>query len=90
MKLKTGVAFPDFIRSEKPRRGGHYSEKQYQMRDVFLPVILFLAIVSIFARLFYIQIFQGSDFKKLSDSNRIRTITIHAPRGVILDKEKKI
>jgi len=86
MKLKTGVAFPDFIRSEKPRRGGHYSEKQYQMRDVFLPVILFLAIVSIFARLFYIQIFQGSDFKKLSDSNRIRTITIHAPRGVILDR----
>ena len=86
MKLKTGVAFPDFISSEKPRGGGHYYKKQYQMRDVFLPIILFLVIISIFARLFYIQIFQGSDFKKLSDSNRIRTITIHAPRGVILDR----
>ena len=90
VKLKTGVAFPDFISSEKPRsRVGHYYEKQYQMRDVFLPIILFLVIISIFARLFYIQIFQGSDFKKLSDNNRIRTITIHAPRGVILDRNGK-
>ena len=86
MKIKTGVAFPDFISSEKPRGGGHYYKKQYQIRDVFLPIILFLVITSIFVRLFYIQIFQGSDFKKLSDSNRIRTITIHAPRGVILDR----
>src|SRR3989344_472339 len=86
MKVKTGVAFPDFISSEKPRRGGHYYKTQYQMRDIFLPIILFLAIISIFARLFYIQIFQGSDFRKLSDSNRTRAITIHAPRGVILDR----
>jgi len=89
MKIKTGVAFPDFISSEKPRGGGHYYKKQYQIRDVFLPITLFLVIISIFARLFYIQIFQGSDFKKLSDSNRIRTITIHAPRGVILDRSGK-
>src|SRR3989344_6700329 len=86
MKVKTGVAFPDFISSEKPRKSGHYYQKQYQMRDVFLPIILFLAIISIFARLFYVQILKGSYFRKLSDGNRIRTITIYAPRGVILDR----
>jgi len=86
MKVKTGVAFPDFISTEKIRGGGHYYRKQYQMRDVFLPIILFLAIISILARLFYVQILQGSDFRKLSDGNRIRTITIYAPRGVILDR----
>jgi len=86
MKVKTGVAFPDYISTEKIRGGDHYYKKQYQMRDVFLPIILFLAIISILARLFYVQIFQGSDFRKLSDGNRIRTITIYAPRGVILDR----
>ena len=45
MKVKTGVAFPDFISSEKPRRGGHYNQKQYQMRGFFIPIILFLAII---------------------------------------------
>ncbi len=86
MKVKTGVAFPDFISTEKIRQGSHYYEKQYQMRDVFFPVILFLTILIILARLFYVQIFQGSDFRKLSDGNRIRTVTIYAPRGVILDR----
>lgn len=86
MKVKTGVAFPDFISTGKPRSGGHYHRKQYQMRDVFLLIIFFLAAISILARLFYVQIFQGSNFRKLSDGNRIRTITIYAPRGVILDR----
>src|SRR3989344_8912055 len=86
MKVKTGVAFPDFISTGKPRSGGHYHRKQYQMRDVFLLIIFFLAAISILARLFYVQIFQGSNFKKLSDGNRIRTVTIYAPRGVILDR----
>src|SRR3989344_9415911 len=86
MKVKTGVAFPDFISTEKIRGGGHYYKKQYQMRDVFFPIILFLAIISILARLFYVQIFRGSDFRKLSDGNRIRTVTIYAPRGIILDR----
>ena len=89
MKLKTGVAFLDFISTEKPRGGGHYYEKQYQMREFFIPVILFLAIIGIFARLFYVQILQGSSFRKLSDNNRIRTITVYAPRGVILDRNGK-
>ena len=61
MKLKTGAAFPDFISSEN-LGGGHYYKKQYQMRDVFLPIILF-SNNQYFRAAFYIQIFQGSDFK---------------------------
>ena len=57
--------------------------------EFFIPVILFLAIIGIFARLFYVQILQGSSFRKLSDNNRIRTITVYAPRGVILDRNGK-
>jgi penicillin-binding protein 2 len=36
--------------------------------------------------LFSVQIIQGDYYQKLSDSNRIRTQTIHAPRGVIFDR----
>ncbi len=86
MKTKIGAAFPDFISTEKVRGREHYEKKQYKMRDGLIPIILLIALVSIVARLFYIQVFQGSDFRKLSDGNRIRTITIYAPRGVILDR----
>ncbi|OGH38084.1 MAG: hypothetical protein A3B44_04300 [Candidatus Levybacteria bacterium RIFCSPLOWO2_01_FULL_38_21] len=89
MKLKTGVAFPDFISTEKIRGGEHHYKKRYQMRGFFIPAILFLAIIGILLRLFYIQILQGSYFRKLSDLNRMKTITIHAPRGVILDRNGK-
>ena len=38
------------------------------------------------ARIFYLQIVQGQGFRALSDSNRIRSQTILAPRGLVLDR----
>ncbi len=37
-------------------------------------------------RVFYLQIVQGSIFRELSDSNRIRSQSLLAPRGLILDR----
>jgi len=38
------------------------------------------------ARMFYLQIVQGSQFRALSESNRLRPQVILAPRGKILDR----
>ena len=50
-------------------------------------VIFFGAIVS---RLFWIQVLQGTHYKKLSDENRIRLISIPPIRGRILDRNNKV
>lgn len=84
---KVGAAFPDFISSEKiKRKQKDYDSRNSPMRDLFLPVALVVVVIFLFLRLFYLQILQGPRFRYLSNSNRIRTIIVHAPRGVIFDR----
>jgi len=84
---KVGVAFPDFISSGKIKsKQKDYDSRNNPMRDLFLPVALVVVVVFLFLRLFYLQILQGSRFRYLANSNRIRTIIVHAPRGVIFDR----
>ncbi len=84
---KVGVAFPDFISSGKiKRKQRDFDSSSSPMRDLFIPAVLIIAVVLLFLRVFYLQILQGSRFRYLSNNNRIRTVIIHAPRGVILDR----
>jgi penicillin-binding protein 2 len=46
-------------------------------------VVLFLII---FIRLWQIQILQGDEYRRISESNRLRVIGIPAPRGIIFDR----
>lgn len=41
-------------------------------------------------RIFYLQIVEGSVFRTLSDNNRIRSQTILAPRGLIVDSKGEV
>lgn len=45
-----------------------------------------LAFAVLLARMIQIQIVQGAGFRLRSDSNRVRTVTIPAPRGAIIDR----
>lgn len=60
------------------------------------PSVFWLKLLFIFgfffltSRVFYLQIIQGVNFRELSDNNRIRSQTILAPRGLILDRLQKI
>jgi penicillin-binding protein 2 len=45
-----------------------------------------LLMVGLIARLFYLQIIQGSYHQRLSDQNSIRLQIVHAPRGLIYDR----
>lgn len=44
----------------------------------------------IFLRLFHLQIVEGKQNRELADGNRIQVKIIHAPRGVIFDRNGKI
>lgn len=52
----------------------------------FLLVIFFI----IFLRLFHLQIVQGKYMRELADGNRIQIRLIHAPRGVIFDRNGQV
>src|SRR5579859_3695419 len=85
--MKHGYAFGDHIKTEKIKRR-HYEEeaKPLRLRWYLLPVLLIAAGVILVFTLFSVQIIQGNYYQKLSDSNRMRSIVIPAPRGVIFDR----
>ena len=83
---KVGVAFPDFISSEKPRRQKSYDIRGHSTRDLFLVLIAILFLTLLFLKIFSLQIIEGNRYRFLSNNNRIRTVVVHAPRGVVLDR----
>lgn len=55
----------------------------------FISLCLFLFFV-IFIRLFHLQVVEGKKNRELADGNRIQIKVIHAPRGVIFDRNGKV
>lgn len=54
-------------------------------------VLVLIALMSIlFGRIFHLQVVRGKENLELADSNRIQIKTIHAPRGVVYDRNGKI
>jgi len=90
-RIKVGAAFSESIYSEKysPLKfslANRDSDFELHMRDSLFPVAIFFGILFLVGRLFFIQLVKGSDYRLLSDTNRTRTTFIHAPRGIIFDR----
>lgn len=88
MKWNQGLAFGDHIKTEKFKRRRYDDEPQQalQMRHFLLLASLVVATFLLITKLFTLQVIHGADYQKLADSNRMRTKIIHAPRGVIFDR----
>ncbi|MBI4084304.1 MAG: hypothetical protein HY431_00180 [Candidatus Levybacteria bacterium] len=84
--MKVGHAFADHIKSEKIVRWHYQEQMEHFMRSRILLLFFLLAFGLLLFRLISLQLFQGSYYRTLSDSNRIRTKIIYAPRGVIFDR----
>lgn len=50
---------------------------------------LLVALLIFGARLFYLQIVQGANFREMSENNRVRSQVLEAPRGLIFDRYNK-
>ncbi|MDO8686910.1 MAG: penicillin-binding transpeptidase domain-containing protein, partial [Candidatus Berkelbacteria bacterium] len=86
--MKTGIAFADHIKTEKikKRRFSYSDETDYKLRDFLLPLGIFFFLGILIFKLVSLQIINGSYYQLLSDKNRTRTNLIHAPRGIIFDR----
>jgi penicillin-binding protein 2 len=67
---------------------------QSPLMGIWTKVILISATLIVFSglfiRLFHLQVAEGKTNRELADSNRIQVKVIHAPRGVIYDRNGKI
>ena len=59
-------------------------------RIIMLIAFSLVIFFSLYLRLFHLQITEGNTNRNLADGNRIQIRIIHAPRGVIFDKEGQV
>ncbi len=80
----TDVLLPNF------RPESSFAPYKSTWRIAFFLGFSLVACFVIFLRLFHLQIVRGSENRLLADGNRIQVKIIHAPRGVIFDRNAKI
>ncbi len=64
--------------------------KSHKLSFYLLIIITGFLFSLIFIRLVYLQIYEGEDLRRYSDSNRFRKQFLNAPRGLVLDRNNKI
>ncbi|MDO8451912.1 MAG: penicillin-binding transpeptidase domain-containing protein, partial [bacterium] len=92
--MKLGKAFSDGVVSEsKISRGDDRDSKpSWWMgvgRILFLTCLFLVCMFILLTRLFYLTLIDGHRYRVLSDTNRIRELVRHAPRGILLDRTGK-
>jgi penicillin-binding protein 2 len=88
-KVNVGAAFSDSVYSHTSsfihlKRG--YDGTEPQLRQSVLLLLLVVAGGILCIRLFFLQVITGQQYRLLSDSNRTKTEIVHAPRGIIFDR----
>ncbi len=56
----------------------------------WLSLFLFCTFVIFSGRIFYLQIIKGESFRALSENNRVRSQSLLAPRGLIVDRNQAV
>lgn len=59
-------------------------------KKILFASLILIAFFGLFTRLIHLQVVNGGNSRELADSNRIQIRIIHAPRGVIYDRNGKI
>ncbi|MDH4231331.1 MAG: penicillin-binding protein 2 [Nitrospirota bacterium] len=62
------------------------NEQQDTRKIAVVSVLILLGFLIILLRLWQLQILEGDELRKISESNRLRVIKVPAPRGIIFDR----
>ena len=63
---------------------------QHRRIMLMAAVVIALAFAALLARLWYIQVLQGQNFRRLSENNRIRLTDLPPSRGLIFDSKGRL
>ncbi|MGE0615299.1 MAG: penicillin-binding protein 2 [Bacteriovoracia bacterium] len=64
--------------------------RELQDRFRLLHIVVFIGFGLLVSRLVYLQIFNGDKMRQYSEENRIKRVTIPAPRGMIFDRHRTL
>lgn len=68
----------------------HPEDLKLQQRRAHIAIAIVLGLCFLLlARLWYLQVVQGKELLKQSESNRTRLLSVRAPRGTILDRKSR-
>ncbi len=89
--MKLGASFGDSVEKSWGRKHIHTQDTEDAWwngygRILIFSVILVISLFILLARLFHLTVVNGHTYRVLADSNRIRELTRHAPRGVLKDR----
>lgn len=85
--MKLGKAFVDSVTMAKKHTFLHMPHiRGWGARLTLLYILLIVAFFVLLTRLFHLAIVMGDENRSLSEENRIREVTIHAPRGILYDR----
>ncbi len=93
--MKLGASFSDAIHTEKnmslrfSRKSGKSDFSSHAMRGYLFLLFIGIGALILLGRLAFLQLLAGGYYRSISDTNRIRTALIHAPRGIIFDRDDK-
>lgn len=73
------------VRTPQTPVGGDQAEST-RLRLTFLALLVVSLFVLLFARLWFLQVMAGERYAGMAEGNAIRSISIEAPRGKILDR----
>ena len=60
--------------------------KPVRHRFLLLWVVLWIPVIILLGRSFYLQVVLGADFRNRAENNRVNQVTLIAPRGIIYDR----
>ena len=81
--MKRDIITNEFTRMDEEVQ--HLSSKLNIAKYIFISFFIILA-----GRLWYLQIYKGSDLRLYSENNRLKKQVIKAPRGLILSRDRNI
>lgn len=61
-----------------------------EVRLTILRVLALSLFVTLFGRLFFLQVISGADFAQQANNNQVREVVVPAPRGLILDQTGRV
>ena len=74
----------------KRKRSVLRTNKDMNIRTIFLKTFIIIIYSLLGIRLFYLQVYKGEYYHKLSQNNRVKIKTVNAPRGKIYDRNGKL
>src|SRR5436190_5742247 len=83
--LCAGWNRPDDEGPAQGRAGVHPVSDRSRLRLVVLRVLVVSLLLTLFGRLWYLQVLAGPEYQRAASDNQVRNIITTAPRGQIVD-----